>query len=101
METPILIDLWTVDPERRDELVARISEALQAIVVGRPGFVSAEIYESVDRGIVMSSIRMRTARERQELMDSPEAHRAMRELREVAHTHAHLFRLAQTFGPRE
>jgi hypothetical protein len=101
METPILIDLWTVDAARREELVARISEALQTIVVGRPGFVSAEIYESVDGGVVMSSIRMRTVQERQELMDSPEAHRVMRELREVAHTHAHLFRLAQTFGQPE
>ena len=60
--------------------------------------VSAQIYESTDGGVVMLSVRMRTTKERQHLMDSPEAHKVLRELRAIAHAHAHLYRLAESFG---
>jgi hypothetical protein len=98
MESPILIDLWTVDSTRRDELVRRISDLIQDSVRGRPGFVSAELYESVDGSAVMVSVRMRTVEERQAITDSPEAHDALRELRAIAHTHARLYRLVESFG---
>ena len=41
MESPILIDVWTVEPEQQDELVRAISAHVQRLVVGRPGFVSS------------------------------------------------------------
>jgi heme-degrading monooxygenase HmoA len=98
MEAPILIDLWTVESDRRDELVRRISEVMRNVVVGQPGFVSSEIYESVDGGVVMSSVHMQTAEDRQHLLDSREAHNAYRELRAIAGTHARLYRLVESFG---
>jgi len=98
MEAPILIDLWTVEPDRRDELVGRISEVMRNHLVGQPGFVSSEIYVSVDGGVVMSSVRMQTAEDRQHLMDSREAHNALRGLRSIARTHARLYRLVESFG---
>jgi hypothetical protein len=98
MESPILIDTWTVDPSRKDELVRRISDAVREVILGQPGFVSAQIYESTDEGVVMLSVCMRTAKERQHLMDSPEAHKMLRELRAIAHTHAHLYRLVERFS---
>jgi hypothetical protein len=106
VESTILIDVWTVEPERQDELVRAISANLQRLVVDRPGFVSAEIYQSANRDIVVATLRMRTARERQALTDSPELEAAYRELRQVARTHSHVYRLAQSFrarppGPKE
>jgi hypothetical protein len=101
MESPIVIDLWTVDSSRREELVRRISDHMRNTVIGQPGFMSAELYESVDGGVVMVSVRMRTVEERQHLMDSPEAHKAFRELRAIAHTHSRLYRLVETFGERD
>jgi heme-degrading monooxygenase HmoA len=98
MESPILIDTWTVDPSRKDELVRRISDAVRDVIHGQPGFVSAQIYESTDGGVVMLSVRMRTAKERQHLTDSPEAHKVLRELRAIAHAHAHLYQLVEGFG---
>jgi hypothetical protein len=98
MESPILIDTWTVDPSRKDELVRGISDAVRDVILERPGFVSAQIYESTDGGVVMLSVRMRTVEERQHLVDSPESHKVLRELRKIAHTHAHLYRLAESFG---
>jgi hypothetical protein len=98
MESPILIDVWTVDSSRRDELVQRISDLIGNMVARHPGFTSAELYESIDGGVVMVSVRMRTVEERQQLMDSPGAHQALRELRAIAHTHARLYRLVERFG---
>lgn len=98
MEAPILIDFWTVESARRDELVRRVSGLMHKHVLGQPGFVSAQIYESADGGSVMASVHMRTAKDRQHLTDSPEAHRAYRELRAIARTHARLYRLVESFG---
>jgi hypothetical protein len=98
MESPMLIDVWTVDTSRRDELVRGILELLRGIVLERPGFVSAQLYESNDGGAVMVSIRMRTREERQELTDSRDAQRGYRELRKIAHSHARLYRLVESFG---
>jgi hypothetical protein len=98
MESPILIDTWTVDPSRKDELVRRISDTVRDVILEQPGFVSAQIYESTEGGVVMLSVRMRTVKERQHLTDSPEAHKALRELRKIAHAHAHLYRLVERFG---
>jgi hypothetical protein len=96
-ESPVLVDFWTVDPARREELIRGISSGMQSIVVGRPGFVSAEIYRSVDGGAVLLSVSMRTVKERQQLTDSPEAHRALRELRAIANSHVRLFQLVESF----
>lgn len=94
----MLIDIWTVDPSRRDELVARITSTVRSVVMRQPGFVGAQIYQSVDRGVVLLSVAMRTIEERQHLMDSAEAHGALRELRTIANNHSHLFELVETFG---
>jgi hypothetical protein len=98
MESPILIDVWTVDPSQQAELAGGISAGLRNVIVGHRGFVSAQLYESTDGDAIMVTVRMRTIEERQELMDSPEAHSLMRELRAIARSHARLFRLVESFG---
>jgi acetolactate synthase regulatory subunit len=97
-ESPVLVDVWTVDPSRQPELVQRILEVTRNLMVGHQGFVSAQVYESVDHGAVMIRVTMRTIKDRQALTDSPEVHEALRELREIAHSHARLFRLVESFG---
>jgi hypothetical protein len=98
VESPILIDVWTVDPSRRGELAHAIADGLRKVIVGRQGFVSAQIYESTMGDSLIVTIRMRTIEERQELMDSPDARRLLRELRTIATSHARLFRLVESFG---
>ena len=98
MESPILIDVWTVDSSRRDELARRISDGVCEVIVGRPGFVSAELYESNDGGAMIVMVRMRTIEQRQGLTDSPEAHELIRGLQAIARSHIRLYRLAESFG---
>jgi hypothetical protein len=98
MESPILIDVWTVDPSQRGELAQGISDGMRNVIVGCPGFVSAQLYESVNGDTMMVMVRMRTIKERQELTDSPETHSLTRELRAIARSHMRLFRLVENFG---
>jgi hypothetical protein len=97
-ESPVLIDVWTVDPSREPELIQRIIEITRDLLVNHQGFVSAQIYESIDHGAVMIRIAMRTTKDRQALTDSPAVHGALRELRVIAHSHTRVFRLVETFG---
>jgi acetolactate synthase regulatory subunit len=46
--SPVLIDVWTVDPSREPELLDRILEITRDLIVDHRGFVAAQIYESVD-----------------------------------------------------
>jgi hypothetical protein len=98
MESPILIDAWTVDPSHQGELARGISDGVRNVIVGHPGFVSAQLYESANGDTLMVMVRMRTIKERQELTDSPEAHSLMRELRAIARSHVRLFHLVEDFG---
>jgi acetolactate synthase regulatory subunit len=97
-DPPVLIDFWTVDPSREPELLQRILEITRDLLVKHEGFVSAQIYESIDHGAVMIRVRMRTTKDRQALTDSADVHTALRELRLIAHSHVRLFRLVETFG---
>jgi hypothetical protein len=98
VESPILIDVWTVDPSRQGELARGISDGVRDVIAGHQGFVSAQLYASTGGDAMMVMVRMRTIKERQELTDSPEAHKLMRELRAIAHAHARLFQLVESFG---
>ena len=43
-----LINVFTVDPARLDDLVACLTEATEATIRHRPGFVSANIHAALD-----------------------------------------------------
>jgi len=98
MDSPILIDVWTVDPTRREELVELISENLGNVIAKHAGFVSAQLYESTDGGAVMVTVCMRTVKDRLDLMDSAAVHKTLRELRAIATSHARLYRLLESLG---
>jgi hypothetical protein len=98
MDSPILIDVWTVEPPQQGELAQGIADGVRNVMVGRQGFVSAQLYESTSGDAMMVMVRMRTIKERQELTDSPEAHSLMRELRAIARSHVRLFQLVENFG---
>jgi len=98
LESPVLIDVWTVDPSHEPELLQRVREITRDLLLGTQGFVSAQIYESVDHGAVMIRVTMDTIKDRQALTDSPAVHSALRELRVMADSHARLFTLVETFG---
>jgi hypothetical protein len=98
MESVILIDVWKVDPSRRDDLIGLISGGLHRFVAGRRGFVSARICESINGGMVLVDIRMQTASDRRDLIDSTDFRRAQREARRLARDEITYYRLVESLG---
>jgi hypothetical protein len=98
-ESPILIDLWTVEAEQQQELLGAITANVERLLVHRPGFVSADLFQSANRDMVLLRVTMATARDRQELTDSPELEAVYRELGHIAQSHTHIYRLARSFAP--
>lgn len=92
MESSILIDVWTVDPSRREELVAGIGRLLSEVIGAQPGLVSSRAYESVTGDAILVTVEMRSVQERQQLMELPAVRKGLRELRAIAHNHTRLVR---------
>lgn len=95
-ESPILIDVWTVEPEQQDALVHAIRERLGRLIADRPGFVSADIYQSANRDMVLLTVRMQSASDRRDLTDDPRIQQVFRELGRTATSHTHVYRLAES-----
>ncbi|HEX4188629.1 MAG TPA: hypothetical protein VHY83_12080 [Solirubrobacteraceae bacterium] len=98
MESPILIDVWTVDSARQHELVRVLTENFQRLIPKQPGFVSAQIYESANGGTVLMEIRMQSAEDRRRMTDAADVQQAYREVRKIASSHRHFYRLVASFG---
>ena len=95
---PIQIDVWTVDQGRRDELARVLTDLLKRLVVPRAGFLSAQLYESLNGGNVLLHVRMRTAKDRLELTDSADVRAAYRAARRIARSHSNFYRVVESFG---
>ena len=69
-ESPVLLHVWVVDPEREDVAAERLKRMLREVATG-PGFVSARLLESADRHSIAAVIEMRTIEDRQRLEQLP------------------------------
>ena len=98
MESPIVIDIWTVDSARQHELVRVLTDNFEHLIPKHPGFVSAQIYESANGGMVLMEVRMQTAEDRRRLTDAADVQQAYREVRKLAGSHRHFYRLVASFG---
>ena len=90
--------MWTVDEGRREELVRLIRDTLEQHVLPLPGFVSAQIYESVNGQALMLNIHVRSESDLREVSDSAELQRAFRDARRIGRADPHFYRLVASFG---
>ena len=65
-ESPILLHIWTVSPERHADLVDRL-DRLFGDMTSDPGFVSARVLETEDHGSVAAIVEMRSVEDRRRL----------------------------------
>lgn len=80
----VLINTFTVQPERADELLAVLSRATEEGMLGRPGFVSANLHISADRRHVANYAQWRSQEDLDEMMRDPNAQVHMREAAGIA-----------------
>jgi hypothetical protein len=69
-QSPVLLHVWSVDPDRQTTLVEQVDEMFRHIR-DDPGLVSARILASPDRKSVAALIEMRSPEDRQRLEQLP------------------------------
>lgn len=81
-----LINTFTVDPGRADELLEALSRASQDTFVHQPGFVSANLHLSLDRTHVANYAQWSSAADYQAAAQRPEVQAHFKEAASIAET---------------
>ena len=80
----VLINTFTVEPSRADELLQVLSRATEMAMRHRPGFVSANLHISQDRRHVANYAQWRSQADLDAMMADPTARVHMMEAAEIA-----------------
>jgi len=93
-----LVNVFTVAPERQQELVDMLIEATEATMKNVPGFVSANIHKSLDGKRVVNYAQWRTAEDFEEMLKNPDALTHMGPIKELAEFDAHLYEVVESIS---
>lgn len=80
----ILINTFSVEPDRADELLAALSRATEEVFRGLPGFVSANLHLSRNRRCVVNYAQWRSHADYEAMFRDPEVQAHMREAAALA-----------------
>lgn len=80
----VLINTFTVEPERADELLAILSRATAEGIRQRPGFISANLHISSDKRHVANYAQWRSQADLDAMMADPKARIHMGEAAAIA-----------------
>ena len=80
----VLINTFTVDPDRAEELMEVLSEATVNEMSKQPGFVSANLHISADRKYISNYSQWRTKAHNEAMMKDPKAREHMVKAAEIA-----------------
>jgi len=95
-----LINVFTVDPSRQEELFEALSKSTQELFTGLPGFISANFHTSLDGTQVVNYAQWAGEDAYQRMLRTPEAQRHMAEIMTIASkVEPHLYALRATFKP--
>ena len=72
-EVMTLINVFTVEPDRQQQLVALLVEATDAVMTNMPGFISANIHRSADGTRVVNYAQWRSAADFAAMRSHPSA----------------------------
>ena len=79
-----LINVFTVTPERQQELVDTLVTATEQVIRTLPGFVSANIHKSIDGVRVTNYAQWESPAALQAMLANPEANAHIQKCREIA-----------------
>ncbi len=83
-QSPVLLHIWSVEPEAEATLVEKLDAMLRHIS-GDEGLVSARILESPDRTSVAALVEMRSAEDRDRLAALPEVRETLNDVQDGAY----------------
>lgn len=80
----VLINTFTVDPDRAEDLLAELSRATETGMRRRPGFISANLHVSHDRRHVANYAQWRTRQDLDAMMADTAAQHHMSRAADIA-----------------
>jgi quinol monooxygenase YgiN len=89
-----LINVFTVDPGRQDELVQLLDDATEQVMRKLPGFVSANIHRGLDGRHVANYAQWASREAMEAMLANPEAQHHMRLAASMAQYAPNLYRVA-------
>jgi heme-degrading monooxygenase HmoA len=99
-EQPVvtLINTFTVAPERQEELIQRLVEATERVMVNMPGFVSANIHRGLDGTHVANYAQWRSREDFEAMLRDPVARAHMGEAGAIARFEPLLYEVADSIA---
>jgi quinol monooxygenase YgiN len=95
-----LINIFTVDPARADELLDFLSRVTEETMRHMPGFVSANLHVSLDRRQIANYAQWNSRADFETMLRNPAAQPHMREAAEIAESYSPvLYELRRVHGP--
>jgi heme-degrading monooxygenase HmoA len=79
-----LINTFTVEPERQDDVVASLRDVTERVMRDVPGFVSACVHKSLDGKHVANYVQWRSLADFQAMFVDPRAKAHMEDVRSMA-----------------
>ncbi len=79
-----LINVFTVDPQRQEELVTALDQSTRDLFSTIPGFLSANLHASQDGTTVVNYVQWASAEHFQSMFAMPEAQEHMTEMMTIA-----------------
>ena len=86
-----LINTFTVDPDKAEELLSTLSSATTNILKSLPGFVSANLHISDDRRYVTNYAQWCTRKDYETVFENPAAAQHMQEAADIAESFDPIF----------
>jgi heme-degrading monooxygenase HmoA len=80
----VLINVFTVEPARQQELIDLLVEATEDVMRHLPGFISANLHKSPDGTRVANYAQWRTEADWRAMLKNPEAQKHMKQAVEIS-----------------
>jgi quinol monooxygenase YgiN len=98
-EVLTLINVFTVEPGKQQELVRLLSQATKLSVRDVKGFVSASLHRSLDGTKVVMYAQWRSVEEYQAMRSNPSASPYLRQALAIARFEPGMYEVVETFAP--
>ena len=89
-----LINVFTVDPSKQDELVKVLDDATQNVIKNLPGFVSANIHRGLDGRHVANYAQWESRESMETMLAHPAAQQHLRDAAALAQFEPNLYEVA-------
>jgi quinol monooxygenase YgiN len=93
-----LINVFTVDPEKQDDLVRLLEQATEEDIRYRPGFISVNIHASLDGTNVVNYAQWESEEDLRAMLADPQAQQHIRKISAIASSAPQLYRVTSIVG---